>query len=67
VFLAGEPIGGRAELVNLQASGELSKKSSGDASSARLPNTIEPAETMRRDRRSLALRGQASALRSGSQ
>ena len=26
VFIAGEPIGGRAELVNLQASGELPKK-----------------------------------------
>jgi glutaredoxin len=26
VFIAGEPIGGRAELINLQTSGELSKK-----------------------------------------
>jgi glutaredoxin len=26
VFIAGEPVGGRAELVNLQASGELKKK-----------------------------------------
>jgi glutaredoxin-related protein len=26
VFIAGEPIGGRAELVNLQATGELKKK-----------------------------------------
>ena len=26
VFIAGEPVGGRSELVNLQASGELAKK-----------------------------------------
>ncbi len=26
VFIAGEPIGGRAELINLQTSGELKKK-----------------------------------------
>jgi glutaredoxin-related protein len=26
VFIAGEPIGGRAELINLQTSGELAKK-----------------------------------------
>lgn len=26
VFIAGEPVGGRAELLNLQASGELKKK-----------------------------------------
>ena len=26
VFIAGEPVGGRAELVNLQTSGELKKK-----------------------------------------
>ena len=26
VFVAGEPVGGRAELVNLMNSGELSKK-----------------------------------------
>jgi hypothetical protein len=26
VFIAGEPIGGRAELLNLQSSGELKKK-----------------------------------------
>jgi glutaredoxin-related protein len=26
VFIAGEPIGGRAELINLQTSGELARK-----------------------------------------
>jgi glutaredoxin-related protein len=33
VFIAGEPVGGRAELVNLQTSGELKKKVFGKASS----------------------------------